>query len=402
VHAAGLKLGGIKEITDAAKAVNTRQERMVGSHYASDISLGLAPSDPDRLIRALRVYIDGGKRSISDASLGTANLLYLCLKALDFENLAIEGDRVHTFVAIEEPEAHLHPHLQRLVYRDFLRARTAHGRVQEREEVARPLSVLLTTHSPNIASVTPLESLVMLRRCSDGSTEASSAVGLSLEAQDIADLERYLDVSRGEMLFSRGIIFVEGESELYLVPTLAKLAGIDFEQLGITVCSIGGINFTPYVRLMSASGLNVPFAVITDGDPNLEGERIGVRRVRRLVEALTGSKVSPQEDEAKTLVRASKFGLFVGDHTFETDLFKSGRHRSMCNVLAQLTTSKIVKVRAKSWKADPDSLNRDRFISDIEKIGKGRFAQRLATQVKGSFWPKYIQRAVEYLQSKVT
>jgi putative ATP-dependent endonuclease of OLD family len=74
----------------------------------------------------------------------------------------------------------------------------------------------------------------------------------------------------------------------------------------------------------------------------------------------------------------------------------------MCNVLAQLTTSKIVKVRAKSWKADPDSLNRDRFISDIEKIGKGRFAQRLATQVKGSFWPKYIQRAVEYLQSKVT
>lgn len=69
---------------------------------------------------------------------------------------------------------------------------------------------------------------------------------MKLDPQEIADLERYLDVTRGEMIFGRGVILVEGDAELYLVPVLAKLAGIDLEQLGITVCSVGGTNFEPY------------------------------------------------------------------------------------------------------------------------------------------------------------
>ena len=82
VAAAGAALGGIPEIEQAADAVNSRLEKMVGDYYSSDISLGLAPSDADRLIRALRVFIDGGKRNITDASLGTANLLEVISRIL--------------------------------------------------------------------------------------------------------------------------------------------------------------------------------------------------------------------------------------------------------------------------------------------------------------------------------
>jgi len=386
--------------TDAISAlsqqIKDRLEEIGGPSQGLDTSLGFSPADADRLLRALRIFIDEGKRGINEASLGSANILYLALKLLEIEQLVDEGARDHTFLAIEEPEAHLHPYLQRLVYRDVLRRRV-HQEGEQAEDADGRRTILLTTHSPHIVSVSPLESLVALRKV-DGATQAASAAELEFEESDQADIERYLDVSRGEMLFAKGVLLVEGDAEAYLVPSLARLMAKDLDQLGIVVCSISGTHFGPYVKLLK--GLNIPVAVLTDSDPSDQGDR-GVARVLQLLQDIVPAKIlAKYPTEEKQLELALKRGLFLNDHCLEVDLFKAGRHKSMCSVIVELTENGAAKKRAGEWSAKPGSLDADQFVKDITVIGKGRFAQRLASIITKDICPNYIRNAITYVAER--
>ena len=410
------KIAQLIPISTLAKSINQELLDVVGENQSVETALGFSPADPNKLLRSLRLLFDGKRREISEASLGTANVLYFTLRRLELKALVQEGEREHTFFCIEEPEAHLHPHLQRLVYGSYLKSRASSqfkAKGEEEEESAEPkegtssdvieerLSYMLTTHSPHIASVAPIKSLLLLRKNKeDSSTKGVSGSSIRLTKEECDDVERYLDVSRAEGLFARGILLVEGDAERFLIPTLAFRAGYDLDKLGITVCSVAGADFVPYVKFFGPQGLNIPIAVLTDFDPQGDGSSLGEERITdRIIPAMLGnaSGVISKEERLKM---APDNGVFLNEYTFEVDLFKCGYEESFYHAMEGVCSVNVAITRAKDrmdTKTIPDV---ERFIKDIGYIGKGRFAQRLASHINSSKCkncPAYIIKAIDYV-----
>ena len=368
--------------TDYLSFLSLPRDRLQGR-----IDLTEGGSDAIRLRRILeRLELGLFEASTSSArgyyGLGSNNILYMACELL---LLGREPEGL-PLLLVEEPEAHLHPQRQ-LRLMDFL-LNAAAGKVNDS---SRAVQVILSTHSPNMASTLPLKNLVMLE---DGRAYSLAEDETKLDTGDYRFLERFLDVTKANLFFAHGVIIVEGDAEALLLPTLARLLGLDLTKHGISVVNVGGTGLRRFSKIFQRSKdtspqVSIPVACVADMDvmPDCAPSILGLvendddkkwtnPKRRWKAERDLGDDARSIEDamtKRRKLLRASdgqSVCTFVADHwTLEYDL-------AFCGLTEE------VYIAASLAKNDTSLMEGTETVANVEAGAKNEFKE-LQTSAAG-------------------
>lgn len=154
---------------------------------------------------------------------------------------------------LEEPEIHLAPH----VARSLVNRTRSTGR-----------QVIFTSHSPAISDRMSVSDITVLRRA-DGGTVSRCVNPALFDTEELQRIERELATTGTEFLFARSVLFSEGPSEAGAIPEFATKSFVDLDLLGVSIVSVGGGGFKPWLKLCGPDGFDIPHAVLCDNDLNL-------------------------------------------------------------------------------------------------------------------------------------
>jgi putative ATP-dependent endonuclease of OLD family len=158
-----------------------------------------------------------------------------------------------TLLALEEPEAHLHPSAIRSLWA-FL------------EKL--PGQKVITTHSGDLISEVPLASLRRLARTSTG-IKAYRLNTRDLDDNQLRQFEFHVRHSRGELLFARCWLLVEGETEVTLLPVVARRLAMPLERYGVRCVPYRQSDVGLYLAI--AKQLGIHWCMLRDSDA--QGEK---------------------------------------------------------------------------------------------------------------------------------
>ena len=385
---ANQRIAASATIAAVSNAIDTSFRGVSGPAFEMRSRLGLSAATFQAIIRNLKILLSD--LSLTDFEpgrngLGMNNILYIAILLEYLERRRAKAQSAGQLILLEEPEAHLHPQLQAsllIALRD------------------KGVQVILTSHSTQITSLAPFNTLISLTKRHDASVVSSNlAKNDALDAGAIADLERYLDATKSNLLFARKVMLVEGPAELFLIPAMVKAVhGAELERRGISVTAIYGVHFDVYAALFKEGSLEKKCAIVADADlkPSDAGEEFNVAGDAPDLAALEGDYVR----------------VFAGATTFERELVSEGTLPMLIAATETLGAPQITqRLRDGLASLQGGALGADEraallvdlggaVLNTAKRFGKARFAQvaaRYADQC--TELPPYIQAAIDWLDA---
>jgi putative ATP-dependent endonuclease of the OLD family len=377
-------------IHETGDAIEAAFRRTAGEAFDIAVRLGVAPPSFTSLSRSLTVLLSDSALTDFETyrnGLGLNNILYISMLIESFERRVRSARAAGQILLVEEPEAHLHPQLQRVLY-EVLKN--------------KPFQTILSSHSTHITSSASLSSMILLTNNGEPRTAGTTpcAKGV-LSDPEIADLERYLDATRSTLLYARKVILVEGPAELFVIPPLVKkMMRIDLERYGVSVVPIYGTHFHVYAKMFNELALPKKCAIIADGD----------------LTPSDAQREAGDEDELPEMLdlatlRSEYVGVFQCQTTFERALTMKGLLGSLSEAARECSAPRVAqKLRNARRSLERGTLQpeeRNELLSDLratvlstaKRVGKARFAQILSKHIDSAeAIPKYIKDAVEWLE----
>lgn len=149
---------------------------------------------------------------------------------------------------IEDPEAHLHP-------MTLASVALLLGRIRWQK--------IITTHSGHLLAAIPLRHIRRLTRHNGMLTE-HQVHEHELSRDDLRRVNYHLRTRHGAASFSRLWLLVEGESEFWIIPQIARLLGYEFALEGISCIEFAQCGVEPLIKV--ADGLGIDWHLLADGD----------------------------------------------------------------------------------------------------------------------------------------
>ena len=435
-------------IKGANALISSNLTKAIGHHFAQNTSIQFAESDFTKIAENLTLMFFPDLsaeeqtlfRDLSQNSLGYNNLLYiasiLAELTLDDED---EEQPLFKLLLIEEPEAHLHPQLQIRLLNHLKSVAQQNKNVQ----------VIVTTHSTVLASSVDLESIIHISKLPTPVATPLRNCGLPTPSSQF--INRWLDVTKSNLLFASGVILVEGIAEQMLIPALAKIVLKEqkegcksLEDLGVSTINLNGIYFNHFMQLYcnvsksddiaeEAQWESIPVrcAGITDLDPPKTVKKKVPDPEMKGVEKEINEDFLPCEgnildgtNHAIKLVdhvnNSANARLYVSKYkTLEYDLAMEGNNAAlMSRVIADLwpeptekkstVIPKFIAMSEEDWskKSTHEVATTAHEILkkiDNDSIGKGLFAQVLSDRIQSSVFdftvPEYIKNAILWASS---